>query len=846
MVNPSDTVGLLEVFPIPGGSSLVIPLENITYDCDTEALNVVSRAYGSQTIVPDIMELSNIAFSLSLTLTDVQTLTVTFSGEWSIGKVNINVQVQYTRSTGEFDITATPSGASFDFLDLAKDFTGLTLPDPFAGGISFDSFVLSGIIASDDSVSLIISQTLHATQIYLIFEKPSGENAQKAIAAEFSEFHLSSLISQVTSLDISGVPYFGSITVPAIGLTISSADINGLPTGTFDASTLLSSNRNTVESGVTAYLKFSFSDQPIKMKFDKKVTFSLSAGSVSVNDLLSLIPDVDLTSIPLPFDINIISSVDIVSFSLSSDAEKALSIEVTTPNLSFFDGLIVISDDDISLYLSRKPTKVKVEVSGNMKVGQSSFTASLSLDGSDNYVLQAAADTLPITSAISQFQAEVLPSDLNSLLKDIPFLSFSIDKPSLTYPFSSEPKQIQFGGTPVIEGYDTVHMDAILIRQASKSLLVLGFDIGAVNLADILHTISGFSFNSIAILNQDLDAALLISPVTLPSIHLDGKKLKDISITKGVSVQAQMAFPSDCTSDLFCAVAQSLLGADAKLMLQGTFESTSSFSIIAGVSDIKVGSGITISNAGLEIQVGTETSVGITGSIVLSDPAITLTSKIFLSTSGVVLKMTQTGCWNHAFGADWLAICNILGSIGMVPGVTVTSLEVGGEIHLGDAKCSTPITAIGYLGIDTVTPTNNYYYVQFTESTTVSSLISAFCFNINLPRPLGESGFPNGFLSSFSLLGTEVPNAGISILQGYRLNGTLDILGLEGSADVTINLPTGIKFNVALPPISIGNGLLQMSVSSSDKTRGPFLKADVILRPSPKVDIAASGYVKVL
>ncbi len=470
----------------------------------------------------------------------------------------------------------------------------------------------------------------------------------------------------------------------------------------------------------------------------------------------------------------------------------------------------------------------------------------LFLDENNNYVLQASADVLPITSAISQFQASVLPPDLNSLLSGIPFLSFSIDDPSITYPFSSVPKQIQLGGTPVVAGYSTVSMEAIILRQASKSLLVMGFDIGSVNLADILKTISGSDFNSIAILNQDLELALVISPVTLPSTRFNGQKLQDISISKGVSVDAQMAFPSDCASDAFCAVAQSLLGANARLKLKGTIKSAGNFAIFAGVSDVRIGSGLTISNAGFEIQAGAETSVGITGSIVLTNPPITLTSKIFLSTSGVVLEMTQTGCWNRAFGASWLAICNILGSIGMIPGVTVTSLEVGGEISLGDPSCSTPITAIGFLGIDALTPTNNYYYVQFTGTTTVASVLSAFCVNISLPRPLAESGFPHGFLSSFSLTGTEISNAGISIPQGYRLNGTLNILGLEGSADVTIGLPTGINISVALPPINVGNGLLRMTASSSDTSRGPFLRAAIVILPSPSVDIAASGYVNVL
>ncbi len=123
----------------------------------------------------------------------------------------------------------------------------------------------------------------------------------------------------------------------------------------------------------------------------------------------------------------------------------------------------------------------------------------LFLDESNNYVLQASADVLPITSVISQFQASVLHPSLSSSLSGIPLLSFSIDDPHITYPFSSVPKQIQLGGTPVIAGFSTVSMQAIILRQRGKSQLVMGFDIGSVNLADILKTISGSDFNSIAI-----------------------------------------------------------------------------------------------------------------------------------------------------------------------------------------------------------------------------------------------------------------------------------------------------------------------------------------------------------
>ena len=346
-------------------------------------------------------------------------------------------------------------------------------------------------------------------------------------------------------------------------------------------------------------------------------------------------------------------------------------------------------------------------------------------------------------------------------------------------------------------------------------------------------------------LNLELEAAILISPASLPNVRLTGDKLSGFSIEKGVSVQASMQFPEDCSSDAFCAVAQSLIGEDAQLSLQGTIASITSFTLFAGVSNINLGGGIVMSEAGVEIHDGVMNSVGIVGAVDLSNPDITLAARIALGTSGVMLEMTMSGCWVNAFGASWLTICSLQSSVAMIPGLTLTGLALGGEVHIGDEICGTTLVATGFVGIDILTPSQNYYYVNIQGSTTVGTILDAFCIDISVPAPLAESGFPRGFISSFSLAGVELPHVPLSIPLGYRLNGTLNILGLEASADVTIGLPDGIQFAVSLPPINVG-GLLRMYASSSDQSQGPFLNADITLLPTPNVDIQASGYVSVL
>ena len=844
-MHPSSTVDLFHFLPLSSPVPLPsILLERVAFTFDTSELVITTRGYGSQTIIPDVLNLQNIALSLSVGLRDVSTLVVTFTGDFGLGGTTIPVEAIYTHASREISITAAVSGLTINFQSIATQLVGLDLPSALRGSISVPSFTISGKVTSGES-ELIVSSTGDNVHVYIIYKKT--DKSRKAVAVELSNIELASVLSDVVGLDISGIPYFGTAVLPTIALTYATDSIDSLPENIFANSPLLNTLGSSVEKDLTALVLFSFSDNPIKLRYSGGgvPTFSpATPGSLDVQSLISAIPSFDLSSIPLPPGVSGVLNLGIDTFMLDLQT-KTVEIAVSYPGtLTFFDGFLSIDNPMVKI---KGPTGgIKFNVDGDLSISGSDFDVSITRDEqSGDYILRAQAKELPITSLISQFQSEVLPSELNSLLSSLPFFSFSINNPSISFPLSSSPLQIQLGGTPVISGYNTLHMASVIIRQGGKTLLVQGFELGSLNLASFLKSITGFNFNSIAILNLELEAAVLISPMSLPNVHLTGDKLSGFSITKGLSVQANMKFPPGCSSDALCAVAQFLLGADAQLNLQGTIASTTSFSLFAGVSNINLGGGIVMSQAGVEIKGGTTNSIGIVGAVDLSNPDITLAARVFLSTSGVVLEMTMSGCWENAFGASWLDICSLQASVGMIPGVTLTSLALGGEVHIGDDTCGTPLVATGFVGIDVITPTNNYYYVNIQGSTTVGTILSAFCININVPAPLAESGFPHGFISSFSLAGVELPHVPLSIPQGYRLNGTLNILGLEASADVTIGLPSGIDFAVALPPINVG-GLLRMTVSSSDQSRGPFLNAVITLLPTPNVNIEASGYLSVL
>ena len=565
-----------------------------------------------------------------------------------------------------------------------------------------------------------------------------------------------------------------------------------------------------------------------------------------IGTLISTIPGINIRSLPLPTGVKDIFQFQIDSFYLDTSSKQLVVTTQYPGTLSYFNGYLTITNPALSINAFLKhPRKVNLEVGGAIKIGKGDYVITISRDPSINkYVLKASFKTIPISDFMHKFSAKILPDELHAVLKR--FIQFSIHDAKLAFPIGTRNLQLHLSGTPVIGGYKTVHLSAAIIRQGGKTRLVAGLQFGKVSLATLIYKIIRKDLRGIAILNQELNISLLISPVSLPGVHLYGSMLKNINIVKGLSIHAALRWPPNCAQDKFCAVAQSLLGKDAQFSLQATIMSISSFTLSAGVSDVRLGAGVVLQRAALQVMVGRETSYGIEGSIHLNKIGITLSAGLRVGSRGVVLQGNMQGCWKRAFGAKWLSICNLHLLISIQPTVTlVGALEIGGEVRIGNLSClSRPLIAKGYIGVDQLSPINNFYYVELKNKVTMGTLLQKFCIRFRLPRPLADSGFPKGFLSSYSPMGKELPKAGISIPAGFRLKGSIHILGLKAHADVTIS-PTAIKYHIVLPSLTIGRGLLHMYASRNNRSSGPFLKVILTILP-PKVDIHASGFVSVL
>ena len=336
-----------------------------------------------------------------------------------------------------------------------------------------------------------------------------------------------------------------------------------------------------------------------------------------------------------------------------------------------------------------------------------------------------------------------------------------------------------------------------------------------------------------------MNIKFVLSPTTIQGVKLSVPAFKGYSLDQGISITAPLDWPSDCSSDEFCNVAYSLLGG-AKLKLEGTIANARSFTMTATIGDLNLGGDVVLLRAGMRFIGGTNPSTDVVGSLELTDPAITLMATIGVSVGGVKLEGSMSGCWNNAFGSKYLTICNLLLSMSINPSpLPISGLEFGGRVEVGKQSCGHVLTAESYVGVNVLNPSENYFYADV-GPVTFQKFFDAFCMNVKLPKPLADSGFPNGFKTSFSLLGRELPHAGIIIPPGYRFRGTINILGLEAYSDIYIQLPTRITAKINLPPLSIAGGVFKMYRNSTDTKAGPYINTT---KRSPSIE--AQGFVKV-
>ena len=839
---PAAISSVVNSLPSPLSDLQTATISAIDFDAATKTLSAAG-AIAKLTIIPNKMEVTNIQASFVAILSSqnggLQNLD--FSANWVLGATTIRVKVAYDKATKVVVFAAMPE-QGLDIQQLITSLTGATIALPSAINTAKLIKIVGRKTATDST--LIFSGTVGSNAVVHLVFKVMGQTSHIGIAAGISSFTFSDLVKSAVKLDISSIPFFGTVSVPSMALAITNEQITtALLTEVVAQTSPLVMYGGTLPKGFTA--KFDAppigSVKGILGSFENKVLSFTVPPTVdaSLGALVSVFSNTfDVNGIGVGPLFGDLLAVRLQSFTFDVQ-EKAMTMDLFLAQVTFYENILSIKDIKLKLFATFSPVSLSAEASATIALDGTDYAAAVGRDAvTKNYALSVSTPSLPLFGVITSLGASFLPNDLQIFLKEV--FNFNIKDAKVVYPIAAQPPQIQLSGSPQLFGQSTAKLTAVAFKYSGKIVMIQKYDFPSFNIADLLKNLLNIDLRALKFLDQTVDLNFVVSPLNIKGVQLSVPDFAGFSLAEGISLKAPLPWPAGCSSDAFCNVAKNLFG-KLNLKLEATITNLRSYSLTATVGDLELGGGVVLLEAGLQFEGGVTPSVGVVGNIVVNDQ-VKLQAAIRVTLGGVELAGTMTGCWNKAFGWDALTICDFLLSMTIIPTpLPLSGLQFGGRVEVGKKLCGQVLTAQGYVGINIIAPTENYFYADV-GPVTFQKFFDAFCLSVTLPQPLADSGFPNGFKTSFSLGGVTLPHAGITIPSGYTFRGTFNFLGLETYINLRLQV-TGIIADVNFPPLKIGRGILSMYRSSKDKTAGPFLHVELITGKTPI--LAASGFVQV-
>ncbi len=514
------------------------------------------------------MSLSGLRLSLQVILSNpANTLKINMNGIWQIGNLKIAVNLIYSRVSGDTRVTATPRRGT-SVKSFIKSITSLSLPINPTVNIAI-KFV--GYINRNGFTTLALTSDRGQNKFYAIYQKQRKNTpSARGIAIDVKRLRLSTIIKRVINLDISRVPFFGTLSVRDLGLAYSTGTIINLNRKAFQSSPLLQRMNGRINKGLTAYITVPFHSDPIKITYQNRVLIlTTPRKNLRLDRILNyLVSGGGRRQLSLPSQIRNIFKFNIEDITIN---KKTVQVNVAYPSrITFFKNILALSNVRISITIAKTKPKVSAIVSGIIHLAAANFKTTLSKNQRGKYVLTAIGDKLSINELFRRLSAAVLPKVISRFLSRIPFLNFRINKPRITYVFGSKPLQFELGGTPIVQGFRVTNLDSLIVKLGSGTKVILGFELGTFSFAEVLKRITKFNFGKFPILNQRVTSTVMISPVSSKKLRFTTGKLASLSITRGVSLIASMRFPRNCRGDKFCTFAGRLIGHTAVLSLKAT------------------------------------------------------------------------------------------------------------------------------------------------------------------------------------------------------------------------------------------------------------------------------------
>ena len=321
----------------------------------------------SLAIIPDFLTLQNIEFEFSGILgKDSRVEFVRFRGDWVINSLALTTEVFYEK--GLLLVSCFPAeDKSLNIKDFIMGLTGTELNVPSA----LDALKFTRVVGKiqDGIFSIVLMGEIGTkAKISIVYEQ-SKDGKIVVFAADVQEFRLSELIHAGTGIDISDVPFFGELTIPAISFVISSkqfstANLPDLSSADFHVPKELSlenipagvKGQFLADIGKAVGLVADFSDGILNIEIPAPVSLSLT-------NLLNVIPAIKSTIDSLPDTVRDILSARITKLVFRA-ATKDLFISLELDSLTLVPNILSVRELKISLdtSLTTKPKETQLQM----------------------------------------------------------------------------------------------------------------------------------------------------------------------------------------------------------------------------------------------------------------------------------------------------------------------------------------------------------------------------------------------------------------------------------------------------------------------------------------------------
>ena len=835
-------------------------------------LSVKTRPYPSLEIIPEYFSMAQVQVDVIVGKSSAGRVTLKnlfASGDWKLGSASISTSLK--KDGSKYLFKGSPTGGKVDVSAIATALGERLLPAGSAEAAlkraGFDKVSISGVevtgfydSATDDTAFCFTGSPSIAGwggyRLHALFHSyAGGKKTVATMAVTFPSVRLSTLIKKVSGLDISSVPILGGVTVLNTGFLISTSDVepNLLP----DCMDGILKDTEPFPEGVSivSEVKILADVDPAKCLIRIDPSMGVTMERID-NSRIFTLPNImralnlDFNNLPL---INSLrgrrSARSIIDGLLNADVSgvnfdvKKFQLTVTVDwgdKLEILPNFLSINNPSMNVNVTLKsPRNLKVDLQGQWAIGSASFEVGIfPQDDNKGYILKGSGKELNVGELLAKAGAKFFPNGLN-----IGFLSeFKIVNPSVQIPIGEVAKtqELHLSGQPQIAGFGGPMCYFVSKNVNGQPAAAVGFDFANTGFAGILKKLTGKSIPGVKVFDDGMKLAVIIASADFPGTTFEGPTLTQLGeVKKGLTLAGVFKLPA-CGNDPICKFLEPVLGGSS-LQLKGRIASLNEFTVTAGLSNIKLGSAMTILSAGLELAISTTSapSVGIVCELLVHNPRLLFKGAFSAMPTGELQAlMSMEGLWRQAFGIPWLTVGNLLFSIKFVPGVSPTAFEVGGEVHIGIP--GRQLKGATYVGVDTTDPKKNYFYGSINK-VTIYSVMNAFGIRCNLPRPLREMGFINGLEVSYAVFEKRVP--GRVIPAGIKVKGGINFLGFRVNADIHVNPAKFLKIDLDMTPLNLAGGLFKMYAHPDRKWRGPYLKADISLIP-PKVSIDASGYVE--